>query len=231
MPASRVRPAGETINDKEEGSVIMERRKTVHLVAACLAGTLLAGCVMQEKYEAEKTRALNFQRLLAQEEKRTGELDAELKRLKKDAAEFESRNKELTAQLQAVREQMARIQDEAALLREAAAQREREREEAAAAATRKPTKKAGRAERGAAAAPSLPSMSGMSDQPEPSVGPPPTEAARADQGVPVYHEVRPGETLFRIGRLYGVGVDKIKQWNNLSDDLIEVGQRLVVGYQ
>ena len=35
---------------------------------------------MAEKYDAEKARSLNFQRLLAQEEKRTGELDSEVKR-------------------------------------------------------------------------------------------------------------------------------------------------------
>lgn len=201
----------------------------LHLVAACLAGTFLAGCVMQEKYEAEKTRALNFQRLLAQEEKRTGEMDVELRRLKKETADLESKNKELTAQLQAVREQLARVQEEAALLREAAAQREREREEAPAPVARKQPKKSAKPERVVPAP--APDMPGLTDQPEPLLTPPPTEAARTDRGAPVYHEVRPGETLFRIGRLYGVGVDKIKQWNHLSDDLIEVGQRLVVGYQ
>ena len=49
--------------------------------------------------------------------------------------------------------------------------------------------------------------------------------------VPMYHEVLPGETLFRLARTYGVKVDQIKEWNNLRDDLIEVGQQLVVGYQ
>jgi LysM repeat protein len=200
----------------------------LHLVAACLAGAVLSGCVMQEKYEAEKTRALNFQRLLAQEEKRTGEMEVELKRLKKETADLESKNKELSAQLQAVREQLARVQEEAALLREAAAQREREREEAPAPVARKQPKKSVKPDRTLTPAPEMP---GLTDQPEPLLAPPPTEAARTERGAPVYHEVRPGETLFRIGRLYGVGVDKIKQWNHLSDDLIEVGQRLVVGYQ
>ncbi len=199
----------------------MGNGKRFHLVAACLAGTLLAGCVMQEKYEAEKTRALNFQRLLAQEEKRTGELDAELKRVKKEAAELESRNKELASQLQAVREQMARLQEEAALLREAAVQREREREEAAAR-TRPAAKKPGRNERGQPDTGEPPGLGAV---------PAPTEAAKAEGSVPVYHEVRPGETLFRISRLYGVSVGKIKEWNHLSDDLIEVGRRLIVGYQ
>ena len=68
---------------------------------------------MKKQYEAgEKNRALNFQRLLAQEEKRTGDLDAEAKRLKRDVPELEAKNRELAAQLQAVREQAARIKEE-----------------------------------------------------------------------------------------------------------------------
>ena len=45
-----------------------KRRTTVMRVGTIMAGTLvLSGCVMAEKYEAEKARSLNFQRLLAQE--------------------------------------------------------------------------------------------------------------------------------------------------------------------
>ena len=41
--------------------------------------------------------------------------------------------------------------------------------------------------------------------------------------------VRPGETLFRISRRYGIEVDKLKKMNKLPDDIIEVGQKLIVG--
>ena len=54
---------------------------------------------------------------------------------------------------------------------------------------------------------------------------------KAEQGSPVYHEVKPGETLFRLSKQYGVNVDTIRHWNHLQDDLIEVGQKLVVGYR
>ena len=94
-----------------------------------LGAFLLTGCVMSEKYEAEKARGLNFQRLLAQEEKRTGELDSELKRVKREASELEARNRELTAQVQAVREQMARVNEEADAMREATALEKKAREE------------------------------------------------------------------------------------------------------
>src|SRR6058998_1328554 len=91
-----------------------------HLLTVCLGGLVLAGCVMTEKYDAEKARSLNFQRLLAQEEKRTSELDSEVKRTKRELSEYEARNRELTAQVQAVREQMSRVQEEAEAMKEAA---------------------------------------------------------------------------------------------------------------
>lgn len=42
------------------------------------------------------------------------------------------------------------------------------------------------------------------------------------------HTVRAGETLYRIGQKYHVGVDKLRKWNNLTKDTIEVGQKLIV---
>jgi murein DD-endopeptidase MepM/ murein hydrolase activator NlpD len=43
----------------------------------------------------------------------------------------------------------------------------------------------------------------------------------------VYHQVRPGENLYRIGKAYGVPVDKLARANDISDpSKIEVGQRL-----
>ena len=92
----------------EATSVRPSLRPAVRVVALICGGLCLSGCVLSEKYEAEKARSLNFQRLLAQEEKRTGELDNEVKRTKRELAEYETRNRELTAQVQAVREQMSR---------------------------------------------------------------------------------------------------------------------------
>jgi len=43
----------------------------------------------------------------------------------------------------------------------------------------------------------------------------------------VYHQVRPGETLYRIGKAYGVSVKELAALNRLSDpSRLEVGQRL-----
>ena len=45
------------------------------------------------------------------------------------------------------------------------------------------------------------------------------------------HVVKPGETLYRISRRYGVKVDTLRKWNKLPDDIIEVGQKLIVGQE
>ena len=86
----------------------------------CLLGTALtAGCVSSEKLKAEKVRGLNFQRLLAQEEKRANALDAQLAQRDKKINELnaqleetkakigvlESQNRNLTAELNAFRKE------------------------------------------------------------------------------------------------------------------------------
>src|SRR6186997_2553509 len=95
-------------------------RPAGRIIVMICGGLVFSGCVLSEKYEAEKARSLNFQRLLAQEEKRTGELDSEVKRAKNELMEYDARNRELTSQLQATREQMARVQEEAEAMKESA---------------------------------------------------------------------------------------------------------------
>ncbi len=84
-----------------------------------LSTVLAAGCVNTEKYEAEKIRGLNFQRLLAQEEKRANKLNAQLavkdkeineltgqlQETKDKVASLESQNRDLTVELNALKEQ------------------------------------------------------------------------------------------------------------------------------
>ena len=190
--------------------------KQVSLSTVVLGTILLMGCVMSEKYEAEKARGLNFQRLLAQEEKRTGELDSELKRVKRESSEMEARNRELTAQVQAVREQMARVQEEADALREATALEKKAREDVGRAPH--PASKPRRAEKNL-----------LAQEADQLAGKP--ESVAADGHTPIYHQVKPGETVFRLARKYGVQVEQVRKWNNLQDDLIEVGQKLIVGYE
>ncbi|MBX2947316.1 MAG: LysM peptidoglycan-binding domain-containing protein [Cyclobacteriaceae bacterium] len=42
------------------------------------------------------------------------------------------------------------------------------------------------------------------------------------------HKVAERETLFSISKIYGVTVDELKQWNNLSDNTLALGQELVI---
>lgn len=84
-----------------------------------LGAVLSAGCVSKEQYESEKVRGLNFQRLLAQEEKRADTLDdklahkdkeiaklsTQLKETQETIASLKSQNRELTLELNALKEQ------------------------------------------------------------------------------------------------------------------------------
>ena len=74
--------------------------RTAQIVGLICGGTIFSGCVLVEKYAAEKARSMNFQRLLAQDERRMTELDSEVKRAKRELAEYERTNWELTAQTQ-----------------------------------------------------------------------------------------------------------------------------------
>lgn len=44
-----------------------------------------------------------------------------------------------------------------------------------------------------------------------------------------YHTVKDQETLYSIAKQYNVSVNDLKNWNNLTDESIEQGQRLIVG--
>lgn len=182
----------------------------------------MGGCVMAEKYDAEKARSLNFQRLLAQEEKRTGELDSEVKRSKNELMEYEARNRELMAQIQASREQLARVQEEAEAMKESALLERKAKTD---------MKRAFAPVRKSPVAP----MSDSADLSASALGiNPEAESIDSVSGSTrssAVHTVKPGETLYRISRQYGVTVDKVKKWNKLPDDIIEVGQKLIVGQE
>lgn len=42
------------------------------------------------------------------------------------------------------------------------------------------------------------------------------------------HRVEAKETMYSISKLYGVSVDDIRKWNNLTDNSISIGQELVI---
>ena len=72
---------------------------------------------------------------------------------------------------------------------------------------------------------------GSRDAPEAPAVSGPAESLQGSMQSPTIHVVKPGETLYRISRKYGVTVDKVRKWNKLPDDIIEVGQKLIVGQE
>ncbi len=198
-------------------------RLTLYLkagLAVLLFGGLFSGCVSSEKYEAEKARALNFQRLLAQEEKRTGELNVKYQDAQRKISSLESQTRDVNSELEALRDQLNRSHDELARIREGGSPDDLKVDE-----------------------PSI-SEFGLDDldfkdsdlakleselKLDSDV---PLESASDLPGMPLdgggEHTVSKGETLYGLSRQYGVGVDDIKSWNNLSDNTIHVGQKLIV---
>ena len=188
-----------------------------------VCGGLLTGCVSTEKYEAEKARALNFQRLLAQEEKRTGELNVKYQDAQRQVGSLESQSRDVNAELEALRDQLNRSHDELARVRGG----------------------------GTAESDDLklsePSISefglddldfkdsdlakleadldlGSNDVPLESMA----ESTSMAMGSGDFHTVAKGDTLYRLSKQYGVTVEDLKVWNNLTDNTIHVGQQIVV---
>ena len=61
----------------------------------------------------------------------------------------------------------------------------------------------------------------------PRAGSRPAALLKANAGTP--HTVQSGESLWEIARRFGVKVEELRTWNNLSGALIYPGQRLIVG--
>lgn len=208
---------------KDERPVRKRVRKFALLTVLLCSGSLITGCVvLEEKYNAEKARSLNFQRLLAQEEKRTAELDSEVRRAKAELAEFEARNRELSSQVQMARQQMGRLQEEAEAIREATVL-ERKALEDMQRKGRSPAAKPKKAEARKPASSDV-DRNDHADEDLSAV----LDRKALVKGDAKVHVVKPGETLFGISRRYGIEMGALKQINKLPDDIIEVGQKLIV---
>lgn len=165
-------------------------------IAMGICSSLLAGCVSSEKYQAEKARALNFQRLLAQEEKRTGELSIQIQDAQGQIASLETQKRDLAAEVQNLRQQ----QDMAPQMRMKQSQPE-----------------------DLSLSESSLAEFGLGDIPFDE-----SSFKEFETANPLHYTVMRGDTLYRIAREYGVTVNNLKSWNNLSSDLISVGQELIV---
>jgi LysM repeat protein len=50
----------------------------------------------------------------------------------------------------------------------------------------------------------------------------------ASSGNSTTHTVAAKETMFSISKTYGVSIEEIKQWNNLTDNALSIGQQLII---
>jgi LysM repeat protein len=57
---------------------------------------------------------------------------------------------------------------------------------------------------------------------------PATANTKAGGGGGIIHVVAAKETMFSISKAYGVSVDDIRQWNNLTDNTLTIGQEIVI---
>ena len=180
---------------------------------------LLSGCVSSGEFEAEKAKSLNFQRLLAQEEQRTDELDARLQEMQQEVTSLGAQNRELAAERDALQDKIA-------------------------------SQSAGDAADSASDMDLSPDMSfsdpslsefdlsdfSFDESEFNDLGIEKADAGQMDMersdvtgmGTPTYYTVVKGDTLYRISRQYGVTVEQLKKWNNLTDNIIGIGQRLIV---
>ena len=181
---------------------------------------LLSGCVSSGEYEAEKAKSLNFQRLLAQEEQRTDELDARLQEMQQEVSSLGSQNRELAAERDALQDKITR---------------QSANEQAGDASDMDISPDMSFSD------PSLSEfdLSDFSfDESEfNDLGIEKADTGRMDMersdatgmGTTTYYTVVKGDTLYRISRKYGVTVEQLKKWNNLTDNIISIDQRLIVG--
>lgn len=196
----------------------------VKFIAGILVvGGLLTGCVSTEKYEAEKARALNFQRLLAQEEKRTGELNVKYQDTQRKLGSLESQGRDLNAELEALREQLNRSHDELSRVRDGGMAKSDDLKLAEPSISEFGLDDLDFKDSDLAKLES--DLDLDSNDTSLDSMPEPTSVAMSDGG---FHTVTKGETLYRLSKQYDVTVDDLKAWNNLVDNTIHVGQQLVV---
>lgn len=212
--------------------------KVVASILVC--GGLLTGCVSSEKFEAEKARALNFQRLLAQEEKRTGELNVKYQDTQRQLASLQSQTRDLNAELEALREQLNRSHEELARVRDGSMEKSDDLKLSEPSISEFGLDDLDFKDSDLAKLDSDLNLednnSGLDLGDEVPIDSFMNETRmnetreREEMGVDTMgvHTVAKGETLYRIAKEYGVSVKDLKTWNRLEDNTIQVGQKLIV---
>ncbi len=177
----------------------------------------VAGCVTKETYTQQVNRTTNLQRLLAEEEKRSSDLTADVAKLRRQVGDLEAQNKLQSDQLKDARTQVVRSLEEVGCLQDEI----------------QASRKSSKSKRATAPAPTEPPDRLDELQFEPTKGnkreaKPASRMSRMSETGPVYHEVQRGDTLFNISKRYHTDVKTLKELNGLTSDNIELGQRIQV---
>ena len=57
------------------------------------------------------------------------------------------------------------------------------------------------------------------------------QSAESESLVAIHHIVQKGENLYRISQTYGkIRIDFLREWNDLNNDVIQQGQKIVIGH-
>jgi len=174
---------------------------------------ITGGCVTKETYTQQVNRTTNLQRLLAEEEKRSSDLTAEVARLKRHVGETEAENKLLQDQLKDARAQVVRSLEEVGRLQEELQSR-----------------RVSKPKHGAPAATEPPDRLDELQFDEPRTNKREargTSRSSSTKGA-AYHDVKRGDTLFNIAKRYNTDVNTLKELNGLTSNEIHLGERLIV---
>ena len=184
---------------------------------------------------------MNFQRLLAQEEQRTSQLDTRLQEATLEVSSLGEKNRELTVQVDTLRQQIEQQQTSAS------SDTFPDVSSSPDDSLDMPFSDSSMAEFGLSdfsfdesdfndtsqdAGMKQTNVGSLETPTVDSMGTPTVDSMGTptvgSMGTPTYYTVIKGDTLYRISRTYGVTVDQLKQWNNLHDHIISIGQRLIV---
>ena len=190
---------------------------------------LISGCVTRETYESQVKRSTNLQRLLADEEKKRNVDVRRYKTLVRDLEtqnlELEDHNRGLSAQVAALQDEEARMEEEMGFLQ------------------LQPTSvpdiedftidmddiesfpplESFEVPDMAIAGDEIPDMAAVGE-----------EDFLGTMEQPIYYELEQGDTLYSLARRYNTTVNELRELNGLTeknDRNLSLGQRLIVGYQ
>jgi LysM repeat protein len=175
------------------------------------------GCVTKESYTQQVNRTTNLQRLLADEEKHSSDLNAEVARLKNQVGDLEAQNKLISDQLKDARTQVVRSLEEVGRLQEEVQSHRasvKSKRQGVAPAPTEPPDRLGELQ--------FETLGANKRQAKPSRG---MTTGKNGAG---YHEVQRGDTLFNIAKRYKTDVKTLKELNGLTGDEIRLGERLIV---